>query len=105
VFGIAGQFLVERGARRACEFRRWRFHHRQNRPVPVETLVELNVALAPIEIGRNLRVDIGVDLELSRSIKARHYRKDECDQDSGGGKPCAGFDNRNNYTCQHIYSF
>ena len=82
MLGIASQFLVERGARGVREFRRRRFHHGQDRPVAVESLVELNVALAPIQIRRDQRVDVGVDLELSGGIEARRDRKDECDQDS-----------------------
>ena len=33
------------------EFRRRAFHHRKDRPFPVERLAELIVALAPIQIG------------------------------------------------------
>jgi len=35
------------------------------------------------------------------SIKAGPDRKGEGNQDSRGGKPGAGLDNRNNYLCQH----
>ena len=51
VFGIAGQFPVERSARGVRQFRRRPFHDGQDRPVPIESLVELNVALAPIEMS------------------------------------------------------
>ena len=105
MLGIAGQFLVERGGRRIREFRRRPLHHGQDRPVPVESIVKLNVPFAPIEIRRNQRVDIGVDFELSGRIEARRNCKDECDQDSRDGKPRAGFDNPNNNACQHIFSF
>ncbi len=98
-------FWSSAAARGVRQLRRRPLHHGKNRPVPVESLVELNVALAPIQIWGNQRIDIGVDFELPGSIDARRDRKDECDQNSGGGKPCAGFDNRNNNTCQHIFSF
>jgi hypothetical protein len=65
----------------------------------------LNVALAPVEIGRNQRVDVGIDLEMFSGIEAGRYRKAEGYQNSRGGKACAGLDNRNNYLCQHISSF
>ena len=83
MLGVAGQFLRERGARGAGEFRRRRLHHGQDRLVPVEGLVELIVALAPIQLWRNQRVDVGVDREMPGRVEARRYRKDECDQDSG----------------------
>ena len=46
------------------EFRRRRLHDRQDRAVAVERLVELVVALAPIQLGRNQRIDVGVDGEM-----------------------------------------
>jgi hypothetical protein len=38
-------------------------------------------------------------------IEARRNRKAEGDENGSGGKPGAGLDNRNNYLCQHVYSF
>ena len=71
----------------------------------IECLAELVVALAPIQVGRNQGVDVGVDGEVPGCVEARRYRKDECDQDNERGKPRAGVNNRDNNTCQHIFSF
>ena len=87
------------------EFRRRGLHDGEDRAVLIEGLVELIIALAPIQIGRDQRVDVGVDGEVPGRIEARRYRKNECDQNSKRGKPRAGFDNRDNNTCQHIFSF
>jgi len=38
-------------------------------------------------------------------VEARRYRKNERDQDSERGKARAGSNNRDNNTCQHIFSF
>ena len=93
---VAGKFLIERCTGRVRQLRGWRLHHRQNRTVPVESRVELNVAFAPVQIGRNQRVDVGIDLEMLGSIEARPDRKAEGNQNSYGGKPGTGLDNRNN---------
>jgi len=44
------------------------------------------VPLAPIEIRRNQRVDVGVDLEMSSRIEARPHRKDEGEHNVSGAK-------------------
>ena len=43
--------------------------------------------------------------KLSGRVEARADRQDERDQDSRKGKPRASLNNRNNNTCQHIFSF
>src|SRR5207244_3238461 len=86
VRGIALQLLFERTARRLRELRRRRLHHRQDGAVPIERPVELLVTLAPVQIGRDQRVDIGVDCEVSRCVEARRYRKRECDKQGERGK-------------------
>ena len=103
--GIAGQFLRERGARGAGEFRRRRVHHGEDGPVAIECLSELIVALAPIQIGRNQRVDVGVDREVPGRIEARRDRKYKRHHDGERGKARASLNNRDNNTCQHIFSF
>ena len=105
MLGVAGQFLFERCARCTGELRRRSVHHGKNRSFPIECLLELIVALAPIQIRRNQRVDVGVDCEMTGCIEARRYRKAKCDQDSEKGKPRASFDNRYDNTCQHSLSF
>ena len=68
--------------------------------------LELVVALAPVQIGRNQRVDVGVDGEIAGRCRspprpqgrARTGRRRE-------GKPRASLNNRDNNTCQHIFSF
>ena len=81
------------------------FHHGQDRAVPIECLVELIVALAPIELRRNQGVDVGVDFEVPGCVEAGRNRKDERDQDSRGGKPGTSSNNRYDNTCQHNFSF
>ena len=105
VLGIALKFLLERPGGGTRQFRRRRFHHGQDRAVAVERRAELLVALAPIQIGRNQRVDVGVDREVTGCVVAGRDRQNERDQDSERSKPRAGFDNRYNNTCQHIFSF
>jgi hypothetical protein len=65
----------------------------------------LNIALAPVEIGRNQLVNVGIDFKMFGRIEAGRDRKSEGNQDSRGSEPGAGLDNRNNYLCQHIFSF
>ncbi len=103
--GIARQFLFERSPCSAGEFRRRGVHHGKDRPVPVECLFKLVIALTPIQILRNQRVDVGVDLEVPGCVEAGRYRKDEGDQNSKKGKPRASFNDRYNNTCQHSFSF
>ena len=76
ILRIAGQSLRQRSARRAGQFRRRRVHHGKDRPVPVECFAELVVALAPVQVGRNQRVNVGVDREVPGCVVARRYRKD-----------------------------
>jgi hypothetical protein len=103
--GIARQFLFQRSRRCASEFRRRGVHHGKDRSFPIECLFKLVIALAPIQILRNQRVDVGVDLEVPDCVEARRYRKDEGEQNSKKGKPRASFNNRYNNTCQHSFSF
>ena len=103
--GIARQFPRQRVRGRAGEFRRRCFHHGQDGSLPVERFLELIVALAPVQIGLDQRIDVGVDDEVPGRVVSRRYRKGERDQDSGEGKSRGGFDNRYNNTCQHIFSF
>ena len=54
---------------------------------------------------RDRRVDVGIDGEMPGRVEAGRYRQNERDEDSEGSKPRAGFDNRYDNTCQHIFSF
>ncbi len=101
---VARQFLGQRLGCRAGQFRRRALDDRENRAVPIEGRAELVIALAPVQIGRNQRVDVGVDGEMPGGIVARRYRKNERDQNRERSKPRAGFDNRYDNTGQHIYS-
>ena len=65
---------------------------------PVERLLELVVALAPVQIGRNQRVDVGVDGEVPGRVEARPDRKEQREEDNEGGKPRTGSNNRDNNT-------
>ena len=79
---VGRQSVVERRGRRGGELRCRGFHHGKDRPVPVESVVELNVPLAPVQIRRNQRVDIGIDFKMTGRIEAGRDRKSESDQDS-----------------------
>ena len=102
VLGIGLQLLFERAACRLHQLRRRRLHHCQDGAVPIERPVELLVALAPVEIGRDQRVDIGVDREVSCCVEARRDRKRECEEQRKCGKSGTASDNRNDNSGQHI---
>ena len=91
--------------RGAGEFRRRRLDHGQDQFFAVERLLELVVALAPVEVGRNQRVDVGIDGEIAGRIEARADRQDQRDDDDESGKPRTSSNNRDNNTGQHIVSF
>ncbi len=105
ILGVAGKLLGERLGRGTGEFRRRRLDHGENQPFPVERLLELVVALAPVEVGRNQRVDVGVDGEVAGRVEARPDREEQRENDDGNGKPRTRSDNRDNNTGQHIVSF
>ena len=100
--GVSGQLLQQRGRCRIGQFRRRQIHHRQDGAVAIERLVELVVALAPVELGRDQRVDVGVDQEILRGVVAGSDRKNEPDKDDKEGKPRASLNDRNDNTGQHI---
>ena len=102
MLGIAGQFLHQRGRRDAGELRRRGIHHRERRAVAVERLVELVVALAPIELVRNQRVDVSIDLEILGGVVAPGDRQDQRDKNRNRGEPRTSFNDRYDNTCQHI---
>ena len=105
VLGIAPQPLFERARRRLRQFRCRRLDYRKDGAVPIERLIELLVALAPVQFGRDQRVDIGVDGEVLRCVEARRHRQCEREKQGESGKSGTGFDNRDDNTCQHIFSF
>ena len=105
MLGIAGQFPFQRGCRSAGQFRRRGIDDGKDRSFPIERLFELVVALAPVQVGRDQRVDVGVDDEVPGRVNARRHREDKCDQYRERGKPRANFDNRYDDTGQHSSSF
>ncbi|MFK4604757.1 hypothetical protein ABIF57_004209 [Bradyrhizobium diazoefficiens] len=90
---------------RGRHFRRLCLDHCRNRRVAVEGAVELLVALAPVQILGNQRVDVGVDGEVLGRVIAGPHRKQEPENDDEGGKPGTGPDDGNDYALQHIFSF
>ena len=68
-------------------------------------MLELIVALAPVEVGRNQLVDVGVDGEMPGRIVAPSDRQKQRDDDDESGKPRTGSDNGDNNTGQHFVSF
>ena len=105
ILGVAGQFSASALARGAGEFRRRRLDHGQDQLFAVERLLELVVALAPVEVGRNQLVDVGVDGEMPGRIEARPDRQEQREDDDESGKPRTGSDNRDDNTGQHIRFF
>jgi len=102
---IALKLLLKRGSRRAGLFRRWRLDHRKDRAVAVERLVEFLIALAPVQIGRNQRVNVGVDREMAARVVAGRGCQHEPKKQSQSGKTGTRSDDLNDYACQHAFSF
>ena len=102
---VVPQLLLQRGRSRIRLLRRRRLHHRQDRAVAVERGVEQNIALPPIQLVRNQRVDVRVDREMARRIEARRDSKHQSDQQRKRCKTGTLYDDRDNDTCQHINSF
>ena len=98
-------FVKSALARGAGEFGRRRLDDGENQFFAVERLLELLVALAPVEVGRNQRVDVGVDGEMPGGIVARSDRQKQREDDDESGKPRTGSDNGDDNTGQHFVSF
>ena len=105
MLGVAGELCEKRLARGTGEFGRRRLDDGENQFFAVERLLELVVALAPVEVGRNQRVDVGVDGEMPGGIVARSDRQKQREDDDESGKPRTGSDNGDNNTGQHFVSF
>jgi hypothetical protein len=105
ILGVAGEFCGQRLARDAGEFRRRRLDHGKNQFFAVERMLELIVALAPVEVGRDQLVDVGIDGEMPGRIVARSDCQKQGDDDDESGKPRTGSDNGDNNTGQHFVSF
>ena len=75
ILGVTLELFRQRIGGAAGEFRRRRLHHRQDQFFAIEGLLELDVALAPVEIGRDQLVDVGIDGEMARGIDARRDRQ------------------------------
>ena len=103
VLGVALEFLGQRIGGGAGEFRRRRLDHGQDQFVAVEGLLELDVALAPVEVGRNQRVDVGVDREMPRRVVARADRKQRARKDRRKGEARTSLNNRDDNICQHRF--
>jgi hypothetical protein len=99
------QLGIERVRRRSRHLRRFGFDHRRDRRIAVESAIELLVALAPVQILGNQRIDVGVDGEVMDRVVARPHRQQEPENDDDGGKPGAGPDDGNDYALQHFFSF
>ena len=99
------QLGIERVRRRGRHLRRLGFDHRRNRGIAVEGAIELLVALAPVQILSNQRIDVGVDGKVLGRVIARPHRQQEPESDDEGGKPGAGPDDGNDYALQHYFSF
>ena len=105
MLGIPAQPLFKRRRRRARQFRRRRLDDGKDGAVPVESLVELLVALAPVQIGRDQRVDVGIDGEMMCCVETSPHRQAERDEHGDNGEARAGPHDRDNDTCQHNFSF
>jgi len=105
MLGIAGEFCGQCLARGAGELGSRRLDDGENQFFAVERMLELIVALAPVEVGRNQRIDVGVDGEMPGGIVAPSDRQKQGDDDDESGKPRTGSDNGDNNTGQHFVSF
>ena len=105
VRGVALQFLLEGGRRGACQLRRRRIDHGQNRAVAIERLVELLIAQPPVQLRGNQRVDVSVDGEMLGCVIARDGRENEPNEQRQSGKSGTGSDDLDDYACQHTFSF
>jgi hypothetical protein len=105
MLGVAGELCEKRRARGTGEFGRRRLDDGENQFFAVERPLELLVALAPVEVGRNQRVYVGVDGEMPGGIVARSDRQKQREDDDESGKPRTGSDNGDNNTGQRFVSF
>ena len=103
--GVAGEFFGQRLARGTREFWRRRLDDSENQLFAVERALELIVADAPVEVGRNQLVDVGVDGEMLGGIVARSDCQKQGGDDDESGKPRTGSDNGDDNTGQHFVSF
>jgi len=74
-------------------------------PCSIERLLELLVALAPVQVGLDQLVDVGVDRKITRRVKAGPNREQQRKNHHRKGKARARSNNRDNNTCQHNVSF
>ena len=70
-----------------------------------ESLLELDVTLAPVKVGRDQLVDVGVDGKMARGIDARRNGKHERKDQDERSEARTGLYNRDNNIRQHIVSF
>ena len=88
------------------EFRRRRLHHGEDQLAPGRTPCSNWLSrLRQSRFWRNQRVDVGVDGEIAGGVEARRDRKQRARGRRREGKPRASLNNRDNNTCQHIFSF
>ena len=105
ILGVTLELFRQRVGGGAGEFRRRRLDHRQDQLLAIEGLLELDVALAPVELGGDQRVDVGIDREMARGIDARRDRESERKDQDERGKARTSLNNRDNNTCQHVVAF
>src|SRR5207253_28095 len=60
ILGVGLELFGQRIGGGASEFRRWRLDYGQDQFFAIESLLKLVVALAPVEIGRDQRIDVGI---------------------------------------------
>ena len=83
---VFGQFLFERGTGGACKLGSRRLDDRDDQPLLIERLFEGDIALAPVKLGRDQLVDIGIDCEISGRINARRHGECHGSQDDQKGE-------------------
>ena len=105
MLGVALELFEQRLRRGTGQFGGRRLHHGENQPLAIECLLELDVALAPVQVLRNQGVDIGVDGKVAGGVIAPRDRKHQRKDDDRDSKSRARSNNRDNDTCQHIISF
>src|SRR5262249_25236378 len=105
ILGVALELVGERIGGGARQFRRRRLDNRQDQFFAIEGLLKLNVAFAPVEVGRDQRVDVSVDGEMARGIDARCNREHERKDENERSEARTSLNNRDNNICQHVVSF
>jgi len=102
---VVFQLRFKGGRRRVGQLRGRRLHNGEDGGVTVERLIELDVALPPVHLVRDQRVDVGVDGEVLGGVITRPDGKEQPERRDQRGKAGTRLDDRDDNTCQHIISF